>query len=227
MQLSRTTTQYQYQLSKPTPSSLWHHFLTNSSGMKHIKIFRKDMKAIIRNLFITVISLLPLFASAQKTVVIDSTDPNYRTVISGAEYAASGFYQWLWGHHYRKEWTTPVKVPVINLDTVAGGLTATEQGGGRQSKTLRLKNSKGKQYVLRSIDKDYGGALPEIARGTFIERLAKDQVSTAHPFASVTVPIMIDAAGVFHTNPKIVYVPYTPSLGKYNETFAGLLCLFE
>jgi len=94
--------------------------------------------------------ILPVFAIGQKTVVTDSTEPNFRTVIPGAEYEAGSFYQFLWGSHYRKEWTTPVKVPVINLDTVAGGLKAVEQGGGRQSKTLRLKNKNGKQYVLRS-----------------------------------------------------------------------------
>ncbi len=171
--------------------------------------------------------LLPHLASSQKTVVVDSTDPAFRTVIAGAEYGKSGFHNFLWGKHYRKEWTTPVKVPVINLDTTAGGLKPTEQGGGRQTKTLRLKNAAGKEYVLRSIDKTYSGALPEIVAGTFLENVANDQVSTAHPFAAVTVPIMIEAAGVFHTNPKIVFVPYTESLGQYNETFANTLCLFE
>lgn len=173
-----------------------------------------------------ILLLLPFFGLSQKTIVIDSTEPGYRTVISGP-YDRGGFYQFLWGKHYRKEWTTPVKVPVINLDTIKGGLIPLEKGGGRQTQTLRLRDKNGKQYVLRSVDKDYRAALPEIVAGTFIEDLAKDQVSTAHPFASVTVPIMIDAAGVFHTNPQIVYVPYTPGLGQYNETFAGLLCLFE
>ena len=188
---------------------------------------RNNRKAFPAKLILIILLSSSLSAFGQKTVVVDSSLPNYRIVIPGAEYKRSGFYQFFWGKHYRKEWTTPVSVPVINLDTIKGGLKAVEQGGGRQSKTLRLQDKNGKQYVLRSVDKDYGGALPEIALGTFIEDLAKDQVSTAHPFAAVTIPIMIDAAGVFHTNPQIVYVPYTPSLGKYNETFAGLLCLFE
>lgn len=185
------------------------------------------MKFKFKTLLISLLYFSCLSIYAQKTVVVDSSDPNFRTVIPGAEYKAGSFYQFLWGRHYRKEWTTPVKVPIINLDTEQGGLTATEQGGGRQSKTLRLKDKNGKQYVLRTINKDYGGALPEIARGTFVERLAKDQVSTGHPFSAITVPPMIQASGVFHTNPKIVFVPYTPSMGKFNETFANTLCLFE
>lgn len=177
--------------------------------------------------FFKLLLFLPVVAAGQKTVVVDSSQPGYRTVISGQEYKKSDFYQFLWGRHYRKEWITPVNVPVINLNTAKGGLTPVEQGGGRQTKTLRLQDKKGKQYVLRSIDKDYRAALPKIAEGTFIEDLAKDQVSTAHPFAAITIPVMIEAAGIYHTNPQIVYVPYTPSLGQYNETFAGLLCLFE
>ena len=169
----------------------------------------------------------PFLTPAQETVVVDSTDAESRTVIAGWEYKAGSLKQFLWGKHYRKEWTTPVRVPVLNLDTVYGGLTATEQGGGRQTKTLRLKDRNGKEYVLRSINKDYRAALPEIVHGTFIERLAKDQVSTAHPFAAITIPLMIEAAAIYHTRPKIVFVPYTASLGEFNKTFANQLFLFE
>lgn len=170
---------------------------------------------------------LPVIAFCQQTIVTDSSDPNHRTVIAGIEYKRGALYRFFWGSHYRKEWTTPVKVPIFRPDTIDGGLTAYQQGGGRQTKTLRLKNKDGKQYVLRSIDKDYGGALPEIARGTFIESLAKDQVSTAHPYASVTVPQMTEASGIFHTNPSIVFVTENPALGRFNQDFANTLCLFE
>src|SRR4051812_14784230 len=135
--------------------------------MKQSKLFRQVMT--IRTIKLAAFFLLPLFALSQKTVIVDSTEPEFRTVIAGQEYGRSSFHQFLWGRHYRKEWTTPVRVPIIHLDTIAGGLRPVEQGGGRQTKTLRLQNPQGKQYVLRSIDKDYGGALPQIALGTFIE----------------------------------------------------------
>ena len=147
------------------------------------------------------ITMLVSKGYAQSTFVVDSSEPGYRTVIPGREYDRSALFQFFWGEHYRKEWLTPVKVPVINLDTIKGGLTPVEQGGGRQTRTLRLQDKKGKQYVLRSVDKDYGRAMPDIALGTFIQDLAKDQVSTAHPFAATTVPVMIDAAGIYHTRP--------------------------
>jgi hypothetical protein len=58
---------------------------------------------------------------------------------------------------------------VVNLDTLAGGLIPYQSGGGRQSKSLRLKERDGREYVLRSVDKSFGKALPEIYQGTFIE----------------------------------------------------------
>lgn len=171
--------------------------------------------------------LFSCYAIAQKTTIVTPPDASgHATVIAGEEYAAGGLKKIFLGKHYRQEWTTPVRVRVLNLDTL-GGMTPTEQGGGRQTKTLRLKDARGKEYVLRTIDKDYGGALPEITHGTFVERLAKDQVSTAHPYAAVTIPLLAEAAGIYHTNPQIVLVPDDPRLGSFKQTFANALCLFE
>lgn len=166
-------------------------------------------------------------AYTQKTKIVSAPDASgFATIIAGEEYHATGLRKVFLGRHYRAEWTTPVRVRVLNMDTL-GGLTPTEQGGGRQTKTLRLRDVRGKEYVLRSIDKDYGGALPEITRGTFIERLAKDQVSTAHPYAAITIPMLAEAAQVYHTNPQIFLVPQSPRLGAFSEAFANTLCLFE
>jgi hypothetical protein len=181
------------------------------------------------NKFIPAFFILLLFqisASGQNQVVTPPDGSGTATVIAGRNYKAGGLKKFFMGKHYRDEWTTPVKVRVLNLDTL-GGLTPTEQGGGRQTKTLRLKSARGNEYVLRSIDKDYGGALPEITHGSFIESFAKDQVSTAHPFAAVTIPGMAEAAGIYHTNPIIVLVPAHPRLGEFNDRFANTLCLFE
>jgi hypothetical protein len=48
-------------------------------------------------------------------------------VTPGAEYAAGGFHRWLFGSHYRDLWTTPVRVPVLDLHQFAGGLRPTER----------------------------------------------------------------------------------------------------
>jgi hypothetical protein len=151
----------------------------------------------------------------------------HRTVIAGKQYEANAWKKFLWGTDYREEWATPIQVPVLNLDTIFGGLTPIELGGGRQTKSLHMKDAAGRRYVLRTVAKTYTGALPEIARGTIAETIANDQIATNHPYAALTVPPLASASGVYHTNPHLYFVPYTPGLDSFNKVFANTLCLLE
>ena len=150
-----------------------------------------------------------------------------QTLPAGPQYKRSSLHQWLWGKHYRKEWATPVTVPLFFLDTAAGGLKPYQGGGGRQSKTLRLHDANDKEYVLRSIDKTFGGALPTVFQNSFVEKLANDQVSLGHPYGAVTVPVLSEAAKIYHTNPRIVYVPQQKGLDTFNQEYGNRLYLFE
>ncbi|RYY86999.1 MAG: hypothetical protein EOO15_13065 [Chitinophagaceae bacterium] len=147
-------------------------------------------------------------------------------VIAGPQYKAGGFKRTFMGRHYRPDWTQPTRVPVFRMDTL-GGLTVTETGGGKQTFSLRLKDANGRQYALRTVDKDNSTVLPEILRGTFIDRIAQDLVSSAHPYAAVTIPLMAQAAGVYHTRPQVVLVPDDPRFGENRERVANRLFLFE
>src|SRR5215203_5364711 len=77
------------------------------------------------------------------------------TIPASTKYAKSKTYKKLWGTHYRKEWETPVTFKIAMLDTLAGGLVPYERGGGRQSRSLRLRDAAGREYVLRSVDKTF------------------------------------------------------------------------
>lgn len=165
---------------------------------------------------------------AQEVILNNSRpDSAYRVVVAGPEYKATRFHKKFLGTHYREEWTTPVKVKVVSLDTVFGGLTPIRGGGRQQTRTLHLDDKAGKPYVLRSIDKSFSGAMPELVRGTFIEKWANDQVSIGHPYAALTVPPLAEAAGVYHTNPQIVYIPSQPALDSFNEEYGDALYLLE
>lgn len=165
---------------------------------------------------------------SQKTTIVDTpTDRWHKVVIPGKQYQRGSLHTMIWGKHYRKEWTIPVKVNIIHIDSAFGGLTPVEKGGGRQTRNLRLEDKNGKQYVLRSIDKTYKRAVPEIFAGTFVETIANDQVSVAHPYAPFTVPIMAEAAKIYHTNPKLVFLPDDKKLGEFNEEFSNQLYLLE
>src|SRR6185503_6622942 len=103
-----------------------------------------------RYFFVFILFLLPAFLSAQ----IDTSQ--YVITAASKNYERNPSYQKKWGEHYRKEWSTPVKFKKVKLDTLAGGLTPYQAGGGRQSNSLRLRDKDGREYVLRSIEKSFG-----------------------------------------------------------------------
>jgi hypothetical protein len=193
-------------------------------------IEKKDFfsrKSIPRVIFFSLL-FLPGIVKAQTTIVTDSPFIKGTTVvIPGKEYKRSGYHNFFFGSHYRKEWATPIRVNNFYIDTAMGGLMPLQESGSRQSRGLRLKNSQGKEYVLRSVNKDFGNGLPEIYHGTFISHVAKDQASFGYPFAAITITPMIQAAGIYHTNPKIVFVPEQGELGDYNKKYGNQLYLFE
>jgi len=185
---------------------------------------KNTLQAIRLILFLSVI-FFEISANAQE---VKSEDAHQRKiVVAGQQYGRSPSHQRLWGKHYRQEWTTPVVVPVLFLDTVSGGLHPYQAGGGRQSKSLRLKDAQNREWVLRSIDKSFTGALPEIYHNSFVEKIANDQVSIAHPYAAVTIPIMAEAAKIYHTKPIIRWVPQQKALDSFNKDFGNNLYLLE
>jgi len=131
------------------------------------------------------------------------------------------------GEHYRKEWACTVDFEILNLDTEAGGLTAEKMGGGVQTKSLRLKGVDGKEYVLRSVDKDPSKALPPEFKGTFATALLQDQISSSNPFGAIVVAQLAESAGIFHTKPRLVFVPASTRLGEFQKEFANTICLLE
>ncbi|MET0244788.1 MAG: BamA/TamA family outer membrane protein [Flavitalea sp.] len=142
-------------------------------------------------------------------------------------YKASRFKSWLMGSNYRDEWTTPVKVRTFDISTEKGGLKPVKRGGGFQSRSLRLEDKKGNEYVLRSIEKFPDKTLPEEFRQTFIKDAIVDGVSASYPYAALSVPLLATAAGVPHANPQVVYVPDDPALKQYRADFANGMYLFE
>ncbi len=148
------------------------------------------------------------------------------TVIAG-RYAAGGLHRALFGSRYRDLWTTPIRVPVLDLATEAGGLTPEQVGGGRQTLALRLRAADGREFAFRSVDKDPAAALPPLLRGTVAEDVVRDQISAAHPLAGIVATPIIRAAGVAHATPRLFVMPDDPRLGEFRARFAGLLGTLE
>ena len=145
------------------------------------------------------------------------------TVVPGAQFKQSGLHRFFFGTRYRKLWTTPIKIPVLRLGQIGGGLTPTEKGGGMQTKSLRLKGADGKQYQFRSLAKDPASVLPPELRNTVAADILRDQTSAQHPAGMVAVGPLLDAAGVLNAAPILVQLADDPALGEYRAEFAGMV----
>ncbi|HSU28457.1 MAG TPA: hypothetical protein VLJ68_08750 [Chitinophagaceae bacterium] len=143
-------------------------------------------------------------------------------------FKVSGSRSFWMGSNFRKEWLTPIKVPVINLATEHGGLKPEKRGGGKQTKSLHLVDANGRGYTFRSIQKFITSkSIPGNLQSEAAEDLIADGVSASYPYAALTMTVLSEAAGVPHMNPKIVMVPDDPQLGIYQQDFANLLVIYE
>ncbi|MEO6722791.1 MAG: BamA/TamA family outer membrane protein [Ferruginibacter sp.] len=172
---------------------------------------------------ITVFLLSFLKSFAQNKTATDSI-----SIAIAPEYdKVSKAHRFWFGDTYRKLWATPVQLKVFHLNKEKGGLTILQKGGGLQTKSLRLRDSTGQEWVLRTIQKYPENGMPEHLRGTVVKDILQDQVATAHPFASLTVPVFANALAISHSNPQIVFVPKDSMLGSYISEFGNAPFLFE
>ena len=171
--------------------------------------------------FLCAVALL-LFAApvgAQDSVV---------SVVPGPQYGTGWLHRILFGRHYRDLWTTPIPAEVIDLDVVAGGLTASQKGGGQQTRSLRFKGGNGREYQFRSIDKDPTPALPPVLRQSVARDIVRDQTSAGHPAAPLVVAPILHALGILHAPARVVVLPRAHSrLGEFAREFGGMLGFLE
>jgi Outer membrane protein/protective antigen OMA87 len=132
----------------------------------------------------------------------------------------------LFGENYRKEWAMATKVPVLRLSKLHGGLRPIQRGGGMQTMSLRLQDPTGKQWVLRSVNKQSESLLPMELHHTLAHEFLDDANSAQHPYAALIFPPLAEAIDLPHTNPVIGLVAPDSLLAQYTE-FANTICLLE
>ncbi|TNJ45197.1 metallophosphoesterase [Tamlana fucoidanivorans] len=159
------------------------------------------------------------------------------SVYSKEETEASGFFESVWGDHYRAVYSTKIKAKVATLDTLYGGLEIVRKGGGHQTRSLRLKTQDGRELNMRALRKSATQYLQAVLfkntyiqdefERTAVEGLILDFYTAAHPYAFTVVPDLSDAAKIYHTNPKLYFIPKHKYLGEYNEEYGGELYMIE
>jgi hypothetical protein len=147
------------------------------------------------------------------------------TVAAGARYHAGVLHRFMAGSAYRDLWEMPIRVPVLDLATYAGGLHPTKEGGGLQSSSLRLETAAGAEFVFRLSDK--GSSASAELKNTHMEQIYQDQVSAMHPAGAVISAPILDASGILHPTAVLVVMADDAALGKFRGTFGGRLGMIE
>jgi Omp85 superfamily domain/Calcineurin-like phosphoesterase len=135
--------------------------------------------------------------------------------------------KFIMGTNYRKEWATPVNMKVFHIREEKGGLTIKSLGGGKQTKSLKLIDSKGKEWTLRTVDKDPTKAIPENFRATFFNDIVKDFISASHPYSALTIPELSKALDLTVAKPELFFVPEDPAFANYKSIFKNTICFLE
>ena len=145
------------------------------------------------------------------------------TVVATNQYHSNALKRFMQGVNYRKAWEAPVVAQVFLLDS----FRIDKEGGGNQTKSLKIVDNNGILYSLRSINKDPDPLIPKAARVLHLENIVIDGISAQHPYGAVLAANLSRHVGVLNTQPKIVYVPKHKALKEYEAEYGNRLFLLE
>ncbi len=153
------------------------------------------------------------------------TDTSYKIAIGDADLKSTTLKKIFIGKNYRKEWTQPIRVPVLHLSLA--DLKPTKEGGGKQTRSLRVEDPKGNEYVLRSIKKYPEKAIPEELRHTIAQDIVSDGISASYPYGALSIDKLSAAFNIPYFQKKLVYIGDDPALGEYRDKYKNTLSQME
>ncbi|NND25105.1 MAG: phosphoesterase [Flavobacteriaceae bacterium] len=204
--------------------SVWVQFFGENEGAETL-LFQKE-----------------IFSSEKRSFDVSTLPDSFPPFVEASIYTkeetdVSGFYEAIWGDKYRDLYSTKINAQVATLDTLYGGLEIVREGGGHQTRSLRLKLKDGRELNMRALKKSATQYLQTVVfkdnyvkdafEKTKVENLILDFYTAAHPYAFMVVPDLSDAAEVYHTNPRLFYIPKHKHMGDYNLDYGDELYLIE
>ncbi|WP_272974079.1 metallophosphoesterase [Croceibacter atlanticus] len=195
--------------------SSWASFYGSEKG-KPVLLYQKEVHEAPKDFDVS--TLPDTFNPVTKASVYRSEDTD-----------RSDTYESIWGDRYRDVYGANIDVQTVNLDTLYGGMTVDRKGGGHQTRSLRLKTKDGRDFNMRALRKSAvqflqttafkNSYIEEDFKNTIAEDILYDFYTAAHPYGFMAIPTLSDAIGLYHTNPKLFYVPKQKALGKYNNEY--------
>ncbi|MEO0812376.1 MAG: hypothetical protein AAFY60_05890, partial [Myxococcota bacterium] len=133
---------------------------------------------------------------------------------------------WVLGDYYRDAYTLKLDYDVLDLEQE--GLTPIKIGGGSQTNSIRLEDPSGGQWALRSTTKDSSRYLPyPLNQVPVIRYFMEDGFTGIHPAAALSVPAFAEAVGLFHTRPRLMYLPDQRGLAELRGFVTDEVVLLE
>ena len=169
----------------------------------------------------------PRPGTVEEEIKYPEVSESEKLIAANDAFAAGPIKEFFLGSQYRDLWATPVTAEVINLETKLGGLTPIKKGGGMASNSLRMELKDNRHYILRSIKKDYTKLVPPEFSNLKVIEILEDQNSASHPYNALVIPRLSQAADVYYTSPKLIYLQHQRGLGNYNSQFPEELYLLE
>jgi hypothetical protein len=183
------------------------------------------MRSSIIFLFLFIISRYPAHSQVSHPAFRYVSNDTVQTYASNRYRAQSALRYFLMGKNYRREWEQQVTLPVFRLSETS--FKVVELGGGMQTKSLKLEDRAGKQWALRTIDKDVSGAMPKLLKNTFAQKMSQDQISAAMPYGVLIIGSLAKSAGILAAQPTVYFVADDTALGEYRSIFAHTVCMLE
>ena len=150
------------------------------------------------------------------------------------------FFQTVWGAKYKDAYSRSVTAPVADLDTLFGGLVPVRQQNSKNYKALLLTDRNGNKYRMRTmaknalnvqrrvqVEEDVNPSDNENEINPSIKGRDLEFYTATHPYAEMAIPEMAKKIGIFHTTPKLFYVPKQKNLQDFNTDFGDGLYMIS
>ncbi len=138
-----------------------------------------------------------------------------------------GFKRFFMGQNYRKVWSAPVKMKVLRINNKENSFSKLMLGGGRQTTSVRMVDTKGKEWVLRNVEKKPTPYLSDDLFGNALKPLTNEMNSASYPYAALIFPGLAEPLNIPVARPQLYYVPNDTAFGIYRNTFAGKVAILE
>jgi len=148
--------------------------------------------------------------------------PDSVTIPAGAEYNSGSIHRMLYGDLWRDLWTTPAKIPVLDLNQFDGGLTPFKKEDSTGTLSLFLQGSGGKIWKFRSLNKFTTVTLHPDLRNTFAGKFFQEMTAAAPPAVTLILSPMMDSLGILHSTPLLCFIPDDVRLGDFRDGFRNL-----